>query len=374
MLGFVPTSSALRKWSLISLALLLVCIALGITVIVLATESARSYRDQCNPEHEISSEIEEDSLFHDLTLDEIAAVKDFVMSDNTLRLKEMGQAASNDNFIFGIEHYLPRKGEVEKYWEDRHRNKPVRMARVIVFFGAEEIPHITEYLVYPMPKPTTKSELLLHGRQHPIPYYRRPFSRLDFEGMDRLVRQVSEKAYGILMESFGYAHHNCSAAETCLTLIVMGMPGSLKNGSRQSWVSTLVRLEGIFLYPLPFLVLVDHLDADVTKWKVIKVTCTLCMFIAAYIFDDRLYWVCYSLCFNIHFLTSKQLLCLDSRNSNYLSYKLLTSLVASAESRIKNLVTIFSQFIHNFPIVRQHTRKYSKAEYANVLIERRALQ
>ena len=209
------------------------------------------------------------TVFQDLSPAEYHSVRDYLFKQAGLNLTQHSKANQNSNFIFLIELYLPDKQNVLSYL-DNNGPKPVRRARAVIVNGAKSSPDVEEYLVSPLPNPTTHTTLRLAHRRLPIPFASRPFTGNEEEGIDNIVAKVTSRSYTILKESFGFWHGNCT--KNCLRYYIDGTPASFRNGARKTWVGFFRDRPGYDVLPIPFEILINHADVDVNNWKVEQVS------------------------------------------------------------------------------------------------------
>ena len=181
----------------------------------------------------------EPNIFQDLSEGELTAVHKYLQEQASLNLTIFEKATLNDNFVYGVELFLPNKDDVLKYL-DSGGSKPQRRARAIVFHGSANEPFVREYIVEKLPKPTTHKILKLDNKKEKIPYYGRPFTFIDAKHMFPVIKRETEKLYPLLKESFGSWIHNCS--DHCLHWFALGEPGKNEVGKRYSWVCLLLKM------------------------------------------------------------------------------------------------------------------------------------
>ena len=208
------------------------------------------------------------TVFQDLSVDELNSVRDYILKQKALNVKSHKSASVKDNVIFLIENYLPTKADILNHL-DKNGQKPKRRARVVLLNGAKTIPNIEEYVVEPLPNPSSHTRLKLNGHKDSIPHYYRPWTALEQKGISKLYRRATEEAYQVLKESFDFWHHNCT--DRCLLGLPIGVPGSAKKGLRQSWVIFTRNIVGQNLFPVPFLLLVNHRSPNPEKWEILQV-------------------------------------------------------------------------------------------------------
>ncbi|KPP57056.1 hypothetical protein Z043_125256, partial [Scleropages formosus] len=206
------------------------------------------------------------SMFADLTPKEMLAVQDYLWSCKDLGLSSPQSLDLKKNSILLMELHLPRKHEALRAL-DRGQAKPPRQARVVVQFGNQAEPNITEYIVGPLPFPNSHQPKSFKGNR-PIKFESRPMSWVEYKHLHAILENISEKVRRVLMESTGFTFTNCT--DRCLTFSDIA-PRGLASGERRTWVMLQKNVEGYFLHPVGFEVLINHRDLDPKKWTVEKV-------------------------------------------------------------------------------------------------------
>lgn len=207
------------------------------------------------------------SIFADLTPREMRAVRDYLHSRQEMGLTLARDKALMKNSILLIELHLPRKHEALRAL-DRGQAKPLRQARVVVQFGNQAQPNITEYVVSPLPFPTTHTLKTFKG-DRPVRFESRPITAVEYEHIITILRKITSTAHKLLLETTdGFSFTNCT--DRCLTFSDIA-PRGLGPGERRTWIMLQKFVEGYFIHPVGFEVLVNHRDLDPTKWTVEKV-------------------------------------------------------------------------------------------------------
>ena len=117
-------------------------------------------------------------MFKNLSAQEIEAVHSFLMGRMELELQPSGTQALDKNSVFLIETLLPNKKVVLEFLNKGTR-PPVREARVVIFFGAQKHPKVTEFAVGPMPLPIYMRERS-PGPGHDPSWASRPISKAEY--------------------------------------------------------------------------------------------------------------------------------------------------------------------------------------------------
>lgn len=206
------------------------------------------------------------SMFADLTPREMHAVRDFLHGCPELGLSSAKGQALKKNSILLMELHVPRKHEALRAL-DRGQAKPIRQARVVVQFGKQAQPNMTEFIVGPLPFPKTYEVKTFKGGR-PIRFESRPITTVEYDHLVKMLEMVAKKARRLLHESTGFTFTDCG--ERCLTFSDIA-PRGLAPGERRTWIMLQKFVEGYFIHPVGFEVLINHRDLDPEKWTVEKV-------------------------------------------------------------------------------------------------------
>ncbi|KAJ3611180.1 hypothetical protein NHX12_021196 [Muraenolepis orangiensis] len=207
------------------------------------------------------------SMFADLSVRELKSVRGYLHKLPELGLTDARSKTLKKNNIFLIELHLPRKHEALKSL-DRGQAKPSREARVVVIFGNQAKPNVTEYIVGPLPFPKIH-RVKTFKKDKLIPFASRPVTISEYAHLRQMLGKISTKAHKLLFEtSGGFSFTNCS--NRCLTFTDIG-PRGLTAGDRRSWIMLQKKVEGYFMHPIGFEVLINHRNLDPKKWAVEKV-------------------------------------------------------------------------------------------------------
>ncbi|XP_075033529.1 amine oxidase [copper-containing] 3 [Mixophyes fleayi] len=204
------------------------------------------------------------SVFSDLTPDEFTAAVDYLKKSLGKTLVNAATAKPTENCIYYIDIKYPPKQHVLEYL-DHGGEKPKREALAVVFFGDQEEPNITEYVVGPLPNPSYHKDITLEKYKQKLPYYRRPMIGKEYADAYELVYQKEFSTAPNFLKGIGYDGSNIAALTT--------VPRGLKSGDRSTWfVMFLKVMESCFaVHPVGLELLLDHKSLDVNKWKVTKV-------------------------------------------------------------------------------------------------------
>lgn len=207
------------------------------------------------------------SMFADLTVREMKAIRAYLHGLPEMRLTDARSKTLKKNSILLMELHLPRKHEALRAL-DRGKAKPKRQARVVVQFGDQARPNITEYIVSPLPFPRAHEVRTFKGAR-PILFESRPVTASEYKHIIDILEKISTKAHKLLLETTGgFSFTNCT--DRCLTFSDIA-PRGLEPGERRSWIMLQKFVEGYFIHPIGFEVLINHQDLDPEEWTVEKV-------------------------------------------------------------------------------------------------------
>lgn len=207
------------------------------------------------------------AMFADLTVGEMKAVRAYLHAIPEMELTDAHSKALNKNSILLMELHLPKKHEALRAL-DHGQAKPPRQARVIIQFGNQPKPNITEYIVDPLPMPKSHKIKTFKGGKT-IQFDSRPITVVEYGHINYILEKITTKAHKLLFETTGgFSYTNCT--NRCLTFSDIA-PRGLAPGERRSWIMLQKFVEGYFIHPIGFEVLVNHQDLDPEKWTVEKV-------------------------------------------------------------------------------------------------------
>uniref|UniRef100_UPI00398F3058 diamine oxidase [copper-containing] n=1 Tax=Pristiophorus japonicus TaxID=55135 RepID=UPI00398F3058 len=206
------------------------------------------------------------SVFADLSPTEMREVRAFLMSQKILNLSAAKTQTLDKNYIFLIELQIPKKQHVQNFLNGLACT-PKRNAKVVIFFGAEPMPNVTEYIVGPLPMPKYYHPIILHGNRL-IKFTSRPTTSVEYMLIHQKLAEVTQVATPLLRESSGFWYHNCT--NRCLTFADIA-PRGQRSGDRKSWFILQRAVEGSFIHPIGFELLLNHKALDPRHWAVEKV-------------------------------------------------------------------------------------------------------
>lgn len=207
------------------------------------------------------------SIFADLTVSEMKAVRAYLHGITEMKLADVSINNLKKNNILLIELYLPKKNEALKAL-DLGQARPLRQARVIIQFGNQTKPNISEYIVTPLPTPTSHEVKTFKGGRL-IDYESRPLTSWEDFYLNEFLRKITAPAQKLLLETTGgFSFNTCP--DHCLIYADVA-PRGLKPGERRSWIMLQKSVEGYFLHPIGLELLINHKDLDPNRWTLEKV-------------------------------------------------------------------------------------------------------
>ncbi|KAL8175753.1 UNVERIFIED_CONTAM: hypothetical protein K2H54_007058 [Gekko kuhli] len=201
-------------------------------------------------------------VFADLSPGEMVQVKRYLWDNLGVPLVEPTQAKPSDNCLYSIDLHLPSKAEVLEFLDHQGR-KPTRQALAVIYFGNQEDPNITEYVVGPLPKPTYHQDITVQKYGGKLPYYRRFFLTSEEKEIHIVLSKEFPKAPNFMQWVLSYNGTNL------LELIIM--PPGFKSGDRKVWMRFYQNVSGFYLHPVGFELQVDVSSLNVSEWEVLNV-------------------------------------------------------------------------------------------------------
>ncbi|XP_072298430.1 retina-specific copper amine oxidase [Eucyclogobius newberryi] len=205
---------------------------------------------------------ERSRVFADLSRDEYAQVQDYMLRQKDLDISTRQTTRPDQNFLFLIDLRVPRKSEVLAHLDARGP-APRREATVVVFYGTRG--HIKEYEVGPLPDPSSHRDVTRERYGTELPLSARTVTIGEYVLLFTLLEEkVFVPLSDVLHESFGVdQEHKLNAFEQ--------MPRGTRAGERRTWISFFRDLSGMYVQPVGFEVLVDHLSTNASQWRVERV-------------------------------------------------------------------------------------------------------
>ncbi|KAM5255405.1 diamine oxidase [copper-containing] [Ctenodactylus gundi] len=205
-------------------------------------------------------------VFADLTAQELKAVHSFLQSRGELALQPSRAPTMAKNSVFLIEMLLPKKQHVLRFL-DTGRGRPVREARAVIFFGAQDRPNVTEFAVGPLPQPSYM-RALPPRRGHHRSWASRPMSQAEYALLYLKLKEATKPLHEFFLSTTGFSFQDCG--DRCLTFSDVA-PRGVASGQRRSWLIFQRFVEGYFLHPTGLELLVDHASTDPQQWTVEQV-------------------------------------------------------------------------------------------------------
>uniref|UniRef100_A0A8D0MM42 Amine oxidase n=1 Tax=Sus scrofa TaxID=9823 RepID=A0A8D0MM42_PIG len=205
-------------------------------------------------------------VFADLSAQELKAVHSFLWSQKELKLEPSGTLTMAKNSVFLIEMLLPKKQHVLKFLDKGYR-RPVREARAVIFFGAQEQPNVTEFAVGPLPTPRYMRDLPPRPG-HQVSWASRPISKAEYALLSHKLQEATQPLRQFFRRTTGFSFGDCH--EQCLTFTDVA-PRGLASGQRRTWFILQRQMPGYFLHPTGLELLVDHGSTNAQDWTVEQV-------------------------------------------------------------------------------------------------------
>ncbi|XP_077475182.1 primary amine oxidase, liver isozyme-like isoform X3 [Stigmatopora argus] len=247
--------------SLVNCAIFIfILVSLLLNIIFISIYCSRAPKCSSQPAHPLKGKHDVRScVFADLTLDEYLQVQQYMLNREELNISTRQLTKPSENFLFLIDLSLPRKREVLSYL-DGIGSKPVREATVVVFYGSRG--HIKEYVVGPLPNPTYHKDITLKKYKVELPLHARTVTMGEHDLLFKFMwQEVFSKMPKLMNESFG---------ATQLLLPFEQMPRGVQSGERKTWVSFFRDLSSLYIHPVGFEVLINHMSVNESKWRVEK--------------------------------------------------------------------------------------------------------
>ncbi|XP_008845507.2 amiloride-sensitive amine oxidase [copper-containing]-like [Nannospalax galili] len=234
-------------------------LALGWATTVLALQTCLAEQ----PRWTLSGETQ---VFADLNTCELKSVHRFLMNRTKLDLQPSKTLTLHKNSVFLIELLLPRKKDVLNFL-DKEKTRPVREARVVIFFGAQEHPNITEFAVGPLPQPTYMRKLSSRPEKHHS-WASRPMSRVEYGLLHQKLKIVMEPLRQFTLNITGYSLQDCNGE--CLVFTDVA-PKDVESRYRQTWFILQLIVDYEFLQPTGLEILINHESLHTKHWTVEQV-------------------------------------------------------------------------------------------------------
>ncbi|XP_013394064.1 amiloride-sensitive amine oxidase [copper-containing] isoform X2 [Lingula anatina] len=272
----------LQGWKLATL--IAVIISLGLMLVILVTSSGNDSPSPTSPDTDSYSELKKCSksdsitlqnedpptVFDSLTEMEMVAVRDYLLYQTGLLLKPIEKATVDSSYIYQMGLSLPNKADVLNHI-DGNSQKPERRAKVVLARGDLNPPQMQEWIVFPLPKPT--SHVLYKNpsyQRDPIPLSAKMVDKVEDKVLKEILRREMQKAEHVLKGSYGVGYHDCLGTEGCLTFFDI-KPAGFASGERKSWWWAMRDFEGFYLFPVGLQVRTNHEGTNTSAWTLDRV-------------------------------------------------------------------------------------------------------
>ncbi|XP_043856173.1 retina-specific copper amine oxidase [Dromiciops gliroides] len=252
---------------LVLLALSIVTI-FALVCVLLTGRGASSQPPHCSSRTPVSHPWQHSNrsqLFSDLTQEELASVMRFLTQQLGTGLVDASHASPSDNCVYSVELQLPPKAAALAHL-DGGKPAPPREALVVVFFGHQAQPNVSEFVVGPLPGLSYFRDVTVERYGGPLPFYRRPMLKNEFAQMWRHLKEVElPKAPVFLTSVFNYDGSS---------LAPLPSPShGFGSGERMTWLALYQNVSGagFYLHPVGLELLLDHGDLDPAQWSIQKV-------------------------------------------------------------------------------------------------------
>ncbi|CAL5220606.1 g2648 [Coccomyxa viridis] len=205
------------------------------------------------------------NIFEELSVAELAAVRDYLFSRQDLNLTRSDSATVASNILYMMELLPPPKAAAVAYLDSGGAAPlPPRQARAVVYLGYLQQPTVVELTVGPLPNPSNYTIL------REVPWNTRPPNAAEYTTMDQIVQGATAELEQFMAASFnGFKYYNCQFPK-CM-LWSDSTPRGTTNSSRQTWIWFMALTEGFYLRPLGLEMLVDHPGNDPSNWAVTQI-------------------------------------------------------------------------------------------------------
>ncbi|XP_003222540.1 membrane primary amine oxidase isoform X1 [Anolis carolinensis] len=248
-----------------ALLVLLVLSLVTILVLVCMLLVRKEEFSRCGADSEASLKRQHNDqslVFADLSAEEMVLVRKYLQSNLNAPLVDAYYADPSQNCIYYMEVKIPPKEEVLKFLDHKGRQPP-RQALVVVYFGNQPVPNVTEYVVGPLPRPAYHRDVTVNQYGRVLFYHERPVLGNEYEQMHNVTMEKFLEAPTFLMEVFGHNGSNFAGLTSA--------PRGFQSGDRETWVALFQNVKGYFLHPVGMEFLLDHSSLNVSRWSIPKV-------------------------------------------------------------------------------------------------------
>uniref|UniRef100_A0ACB8EUQ9 Uncharacterized protein n=1 Tax=Sphaerodactylus townsendi TaxID=933632 RepID=A0ACB8EUQ9_9SAUR len=202
-------------------------------------------------------------VFADVTLEELLQSQEAPVEQQVCLWWSPLRPSHRTNCIYSVELHLPPKAEVLAFLDHQGR-KPPRQALAVVYFGNQEDPNVTEYVVGPLPKPTYHQDITIEKYGGKLPYYRRFFLISEREEISIFfMREEYPRAPNFMHQVLDYNGRNL--------MVLPALPPGFKSGDRKVWMGHFQNVSGPYLHPVGLELQVDVSSLDTSEWQVLNV-------------------------------------------------------------------------------------------------------
>uniref|UniRef100_A0A8C4DMK8 Amine oxidase n=1 Tax=Dicentrarchus labrax TaxID=13489 RepID=A0A8C4DMK8_DICLA len=249
--------NSLVKWALI----LFVLVSIILNIVLIGIHSGRAPKCSAQRVHPLRGQHDERSLvFADLTQEEYLQVQQYMLKQKDLDISTNQITKPSKNFLFLIDLSLPKKADVLAYLDLETGRKPVREATTVVFYGARG--YIKEYVVGPLPNPTYHRDVTKERYKMDLPITARTVTIGEYVLLFQFLEmEVFSKLRVLMKESFDVSgHEGLNAFEQ--------MPRGVRSGDRKTWISFFRNMNGMYIHPVGFELLLNHESVNASSWRV----------------------------------------------------------------------------------------------------------
>ncbi|XP_068606300.1 retina-specific copper amine oxidase [Brachionichthys hirsutus] len=249
----------LVKWGLI----IFVLASIILNIVLIGIHSNTAPKCSARRVHPLKGKHDERSLlFADLTHEEYLEVQQYMCKQKDLAISSNQTTKPSGNFLFLIDLSVPKKAHALAYLDGKAA-KPVREATVVVFYGARG--YVKEYVVGPLPTPTYYRDVTRERYHADVPIHARTVTIGEYALIFKvLLQNVYFKLKRLLKESF-------DVDEDKHLNMFEQMPRGLQTGDRTTWISFFRNVNGMYIHPVGFEVLLDHKSLNESDWRVTRV-------------------------------------------------------------------------------------------------------
>lgn len=204
---------------------------------------------------------ERSSIFADLTVEEILQVRSYMTKIPGMNISFQPVSLLTRDYLYLIDVSLPKKQDALHHL-DADGPKPAREATAVVFHGSKN--NIKEYVVGPLPNPSYHRDVTIERYKREIPLTARPMHSSEYIFIGEFIKKALNPVSELLNDSFGIDASVYNA-------YYQNMPKGVKSGDRQTWFSLCRNVEGFYIHPVGFEILINHQSTKYSNWSITKV-------------------------------------------------------------------------------------------------------